>query len=376
MIRDATPLLSAEAARHMEDVVRDIGRIRPLQDKYIALSRDRKPADAEALMRDQLAPLITAVEADGLALVKVNRAELALSARRATAIELGNGWTIAGILLVALLVSAAVVVVRGVRTTLAGAVEGLSRGADEITDASSQVAAASQTLAQGASEQAASIEETSAASAEVNSKSRRNAASSESMAELAEDSERMFAETEEQLDGMLASMAEIHASGGKISKIIKEIDAIAFQTNILALNAAVEAARAGELGKGFAVVADEVRSLAMRSAKAAAGTAALIEESIALSNAGQGKVDAVAASMRKITGNAGRMKAMAVEVKAGSEEQSLGLAQIGRAIDTLEQVAQGTAASAEQSSAVAEQLNAQSMSMREIVGRLNAMVAG
>src|SRR6202043_2843321 len=114
----------------------------------------------------------------------------------------------------------------------------------------------------------------------------------------------------------LSSMTDITASSNKISKIIKVIDEIAFQTNILALNAAVEAARAGEAGMGFAMVADEVRNLAQRSAQAARDTALLIEESIAKSNEGRTKLDHVAQSILSITGSATEVKNLVNEVDA------------------------------------------------------------
>jgi len=171
-------------------------------------------------------------------------------------------------------------------------------------------------------------------------------------------------------------MAEINTQSDKISKIIKVIDEIAFQTNILALNAAVEAARAGEAGMGFAVVADEVRNLAQRCAQAAKDTTALIEESIAKSSGGKTKVDQVAATIHAVTSEASRIKELVEQVNQGSAEQARGLDQISKAISQMEQVTQSTAATAEESAAAAEELNAQSDTLRSVVNRLSAMIGG
>ena len=191
-------------------------------------------------------------------------------------------------------------IVRSVNRALTQAVSEVGSGAAQVASAASQIASASQALAQGSSEQAASLEETSSSSEEINSMARKNTENTRAAAELAGRLQAEFVEANHALDGTVAAMQELNSSSEKISKIIKVIDEIAFQTNILALNAAVEAARAGEAGMGFAVVADEVRNLAQRSAQAAKDTAVLIEDSISRSRDGKAKVDHVAAAIAQL----------------------------------------------------------------------------
>ncbi|MFN7994814.1 MAG: methyl-accepting chemotaxis protein [Bryobacteraceae bacterium] len=268
------------------------------------------------------------------------------------------------------------VIVRSVNRTLRQTVGELSEGAEQIASAAGQVSGSSQSLAQGASEQAASLEETSASSEEINSMARKNSENSLGAVELVTQSQHRFEQTNQSLDQMVVAMGEINASSDKISKIIKVIDEIAFQTNILALNAAVEAARAGEAGMGFAVVADEVRNLAQRCAQAAKDTATLIEESIAKSNDGKVKVDQVATAIRSISEESAKVKTLVDEVSLGSQEQARGIEQIGKAISQMEQVTQKTAANAEESAAAAEELNAQSETLKDVVERLSDLVGG
>ncbi len=224
----------------------------------------------------------------------------------------------------------------------------LNASAEQIATAASQVSAASQSLAQGSSEQAATLEETSASAQEIHATARRNAEHAVSTVAIAADAQVRFAEANAMLDELIVSMKEIDRSSADISKIIKAIEDIAFQTNILALNAAVEAARAGESGMGFAVVADEVRSLAQRSADAAKNTATLIEHSVATSSLGRAKVDRVAGAVRALTQEAAKIKGLVDAIREGSLRQAEGLDGISRSIGEMEQVTQSSAASSEE----------------------------
>jgi methyl-accepting chemotaxis protein/methyl-accepting chemotaxis protein-1 (serine sensor receptor) len=205
---------------------------------------------------------------------------------------------------------------------------------------------------------------------------RRNTDNSRSAADLVSQSQTSFSEANRMLEQMVTAMGEINTSSEKIGKIIKVIDEIAFQTNILALNAAVEAARAGESGMGFAVVANEVRNLAQRSAQAAKDTAALIEESITKSHEGRAKTDQVAGAIHSISELALQIKTLVDEVNLGSQEQTRGIEQIGKAISQMEQVTQKNAANAEESASASEELTAQSQALYAVVRDLEAMVDG
>jgi methyl-accepting chemotaxis protein/methyl-accepting chemotaxis protein-1 (serine sensor receptor) len=243
-----------------------------------------------------------------------------------------------------------------------------------VASAASQISSSSQSLAQGSSEQAASLEETSASGEEINSMAHKNMENSSAAAELVTGSQLKFVQTNQSLEQMVVAMEEINTQSGKISKIIKVIDEIAFQTNILALNAAVEAARAGEAGMGFAVVADEVRNLAQRCAQAAKDTETLIAESISKSGEGKSKVDQVAAAIRSISEESNKVKLLVDEVNVGSQEQSRGFQQIAKALTQMDQVTQQTAASAEESAAAAKELTSQAETLENILGRLTSMV--
>ncbi|MBI4907881.1 MAG: MCP four helix bundle domain-containing protein [Acidobacteria bacterium] len=264
--------------------------------------------------------------------------------------------------------------VHGLNRDLNRTATALGAAAEQVASAAAQVSSSSQSLAKGSSEQAASLEETSSSSEEINSMAHKNAENSQSATELVRHSQERFTEANARLEQMVVAMTDINSESEKISKIIKVIDEIAFQTNILALNAAVEAARAGEAGMGFAVVADEVRNLAQRCAQAAKDTAALIEESVVKSKEGKDKVDHVAGAIKAITSEADRIKVLVEEVSVGSKEQTKGIEQIARAITQMQRVTQSSAANAEEGAAAAEELNAQSESLRAVVSELNRMV--
>lgn len=227
----------------------------------------------------------------------------------------------------------------------------------------------STSLSQGTTEQASSIQELTASITQLSSQTRDNANSANQANVLADKAKDIAENGNSRMHQLLGSMQEIATSSNNISRIIKVIDDIAFQTNILALNAAVEAARAGQHGKGFAVVAEEVRNLAMRSAQAAKETTALIEGSINSVELGSNHADTTAQALEQIVEDISSAAELVSSISSASNEQASAIVQINEGVQQVSHVVQANSATAEQSAASSEELSSQARLLKEQVGR-------
>lgn len=235
-----------------------------------------------------------------------------------------------------------------------------------VSDSSMQVASGAQLLAQGASEQASSIEELSATIQEISNNVNKNAENARITASHIQTLGAAADKSSNQMQNMIAAIDEINMKSSEISKIIKAIEDIAFQTNILALNAAVEAARAGAAGKGFAVVADEVRNLANKSSEAAKNTAILIEGTINAVENGTSIANETSIVLKEVVDSVGKSVSLVNEISEASNEQAISLSQTLEALEQVNVVVQTNSATAQESSATSEELSSHAEELKSL----------
>lgn len=246
-----------------------------------------------------------------------------------------------------------------------GVVEGINASADEVYNGSTMISNGSASLADGTTRQASSAEELSISVSEITQNIQLNAQNADKAKKLSNDSIDMVNSQNEQIEHMLSAMTNIENSAAEISKIIKAIEDIAFQTNILALNAAVEAARAGAAGKGFAVVADEVRNLANKSAEAASNTSALIGSCIEAVNNGSEIAHSTADAMAQVIEITNETNNLIESIATQTGKQAESVQLIKSEIDSISEVISMNSATAQESAASCEELNAQATTLRD-----------
>jgi methyl-accepting chemotaxis protein len=233
-----------------------------------------------------------------------------------------------------------------------------------------------QVLAEGASKQASALAQIAGSLQEMTVMTRQSSDNARQACTIADQTRASADQGMARMRELTDAMAAIRSSAAQTAKIVKTIDEIAFQTNLLALNAAVEAARAGDAGRGFAVVADEVRNLALRAARAAQQTTALIEESSRNVESGVVKHAEVLSQLEAISTHTDRVATVTGEMTTVTQHQSQGIQQVHDAIEQISAVTQMVAANAERSAVAAEEMSAQAEVMQALVQTFKLREAG
>ena len=249
------------------------------------------------------------------------------------------------------------------QSSFGGIVKNVKINAESVAIASAEIAQGNQDLASRTEQQASALEQTAASMEELSATVKQNADNARQANQLAVNASSVAIKGGEVVSQVIDTMRGINESSRKISDIIQVIDGIAFQTNILALNAAVEAARAGEQGRGFAVVASEVRSLAGRSAEAAKEIKSLISASVDCVEQGTALVNQAGTTMTEVVVSIRRVTDIMGEISAASNEQALGVTQVGQAVGQMDQTTQQNASLVEEMAAAANSLKSRAQAL-------------
>ena len=244
---------------------------------------------------------------------------------------------------------------------------GINDSAERVSIGASELATASQMLAEGAEQQAASIEQIAATTNTVADQVENSRRKAEASAKATTHASAMIEENQEKMKQMTDAMNKIHQTSQQVVGIIQTIEDSASQTNLLSLNASIEAARAGDAGRGFAVVADEIGKLALESSKAASTTKELIE--ISIEEIGKGNTIALGAmdSLKESVGAVGNVNVLIQETAENAVVQAENMKQLRAGIEEITHGVHDNSAASQETSATSEELASQAEILNKMV---------
>ncbi len=258
---------------------------------------------------------------------------------------------------------------RDIVGSLSAALGEIDTNAESVRKGATDLAGASQLLAEGATDQASAIEELTATMTDISEKISINAEYAAKARKVVTDMNDQVSESNAQMKQSTEAMERIREASDKIAEIISSIEEIASQTNLLALNASIEAARAGEAGKGFAVVATQVGILSEQSSEAAKNTKQLIQNAIQAVEDGTRLANSTAESLLVVVDNAKTVGEAIDKIALASEEQADATAQITEGVNQIAQVVESNSATSEESAAASQELSSQADLLKELVDR-------
>lgn len=259
--------------------------------------------------------------------------------------------------------------IEGIASSMQSVIEGVSTASSQVTIGADSVSETATSLAMGASEQSQTVDELNEIIEHFMTLVSQSVDNADKAKENSNQTGECIENSNASMKELLDSMEQITEMSTQIEKIVKTIDDIAFQTNILALNAAVEAARAGAAGKGFAVVADEVRNLASKSAEAAKGTTALIQNTTEAVAKGSAIANATAESLDAVTTKSRDVNDLVESISKACDEQRAQISVITDKLGAISDIARKNAATAEESAASSEELSGQARTLDDLMAQ-------
>ena len=261
------------------------------------------------------------------------------------------------------------VAMRDLRDQMIDTLQNVDDASIQVSAGSDNLAQSAQALAEGATDQAGAVEELTSTIANITASAEQSSKNLDESHQQAKEYARQADEGRQQMKDLAVAMKRITDTSKQIENITAQIEDIASQTNLLSLNASIEAARAGEAGKGFAVVADEIRTLAEKSAASAVSTRELIEGALKEIDEGNTASKNAEETLKIVIDGIESIAETSKQLSEDSKMQAEAMEQAELGVNQISEVVQSNSAAAEETSATSEELSAQADTLKGLIGK-------